>query len=464
MPHTTDPGTAADWLRREAPRASAEAPRILIYTYASGEVAIEAVERYGMPLPRVAYDEAHRTAGVAEMVRETVWNATATRLRAVERRFLTATPVVHNDAVKDAYADQDVVSHSMDNEAVYGPVLFDYPYTEARDDGVVVPFQFVTGIVDDPALREMVASKRLELPPEFDGDSAAHLNDLASAHFTLHAALGHGLRSVLTVHNSVPNAQLGARLMRAVAGYRGIPVDALVLHGNSDGAQWRRVRASLSDPERLTMVSFCRVLGEGIDIPMVDAVSFFERRSSVRDVNQVVGRAVRTAEGKDAGYVLMPVYFEEGASLDDALAASRFANVHRVLSALRDRSITPRQKVVLRKAESVNPNPPETMEVSVELAREFDSSMLVYGMETLVSSGTWGGYAEALADAASLDAVTLYGFMRRLYDDLRVVGATHEDAKQRTREDVFRIIREAGGDAAAVISAVHAFGESGAAA
>ena len=84
------------------------------------------------------------------------------------------------------------------------------------------------------------------------------------------------------------------------------------------------------------ILSNARCLSEGIDVPALDAVLFMNPRNSHVDIVQAVGRVMRKAEGKEYGYIVLPVAVPAGvdpaASLDDN---KRFAVVWSVLRALR---------------------------------------------------------------------------------------------------------------------------------
>ena len=84
------------------------------------------------------------------------------------------------------------------------------------------------------------------------------------------------------------------------------------------------------------ILSNARCLSEGIDVPALDAVLFMSPRNSQVDIVQAVGRAMRKAEGKTYGYIVLPVAVPAGidpaAALDDN---ERFAAVWGVLRALR---------------------------------------------------------------------------------------------------------------------------------
>ena len=84
------------------------------------------------------------------------------------------------------------------------------------------------------------------------------------------------------------------------------------------------------------ILSNARCLSEGIDVPALDAVLFMDSRKSQVDIVQAVGRAMRKAEGKEYGYIVLPVAIPAGVEPDKALDDDdRFAVVWGVLRALR---------------------------------------------------------------------------------------------------------------------------------
>ena len=89
-------------------------------------------------------------------------------------------------------------------------------------------------------------------------------------------------------------------------------------------------------PENCRILTNARCLSEGIDVPALDAVLFMNPRKSQVDIVQAVGRAMRKADGKAYGYIVLPVAVPAGVDPADALDDNeRFAAVWGVLRALR---------------------------------------------------------------------------------------------------------------------------------
>lgn len=303
---TTDPGYAAEWLTAHAPDALLS-PTVVLVTYRSGPTVVEAVRRSGVRIASLVADEAHRTASVNArgVIAPARSNALVLDLPRDQARFFTATERRHGKQLKDAFALESVLSCSMDNESLYGPRLFSLTYTEALRRGLVLPFVFAIGVVTDKSMRDLLAERAWVNPPEFDPDDAEHIEDLASVAHLFDCAAKYGLTSVLTVHNSVQSARRAKRLIDQFALFVGRDdvTSAVVVAQNytdeEDGTvvrsseARRRGREILAQRTGLNIVCQVRVFGEGVDVPELDAVCYFDSRSSAIDVVQMVGRSTR---------------------------------------------------------------------------------------------------------------------------------------------------------------------------
>ena len=59
--------------------------------------------------------------------------------------------------------------------------------------------------------------------------------------------------------------------------------------------------------EKCHILTNAKVLTEGIDVPALDFVAFFDPKESVVDIIQALGRVVRKAENKEFGLVFIPL-------------------------------------------------------------------------------------------------------------------------------------------------------------
>lgn len=84
------------------------------------------------------------------------------------------------------------------------------------------------------------------------------------------------------------------------------------------------------------VLSNARCLSEGIDVPALDAVMFLNPRNSIVDIIQSVGRVMRKTEGKNFGYIILPIGIPAGMEPEEALGDNKkYKIVWDVLQALR---------------------------------------------------------------------------------------------------------------------------------
>ena len=101
--------------------------------------------------------------------------------------------------------------------------------------------------------------------------------------------------------------------------------------------EWLKSNTEKGNTETVCRIlSNARCLSEGIDVPALDAVIFMTPRNSHVDIVQAVGRVMRKAEGKDYGYIILPIAVPAGADPANILNDNqRFASVWNILRALR---------------------------------------------------------------------------------------------------------------------------------
>ncbi|GAA7596382.1 hypothetical protein HpMMM16_03150 [Helicobacter pylori] len=90
-------------------------------------------------------------------------------------------------------------------------------------------------------------------------------------------------------------------------------------------------------PNTCKVLSNARCLSEGVDVPALDSIVFFDGKSAMVDIIQAVGRVMRKAKRKTRGYIILPIALEESEiqNLDEAVNNTNFKNIWKVLKALR---------------------------------------------------------------------------------------------------------------------------------
>ena len=365
IPVTTDPAAVSAALRA----APADALTVVFCTYHSLGLVEQAQAEGAPPFDLALCDEAHRTTGVERPGDKTspfVLVHDEKRVRAKKRLYMTATPRLYTEGARTKAARHELEVFSMDDEAVYGPEFHRLPFSRAVEQGLLSDYKVAV-----LALSEQHVDKTLQEHLAEDGGGDAGNIAITDA------------AKIVGCWRALQDPESKRRLGRGPAGAGGEPPRPLrraiafsstIAASKRLTAHWgnlvKRAAAQLPEDERAAaaacetrhidgqnhalerkrhiewlkegsdetcrILSNARCLSEGIDVPALDAVLFMSPRNSQVDIVQAVGRAMRKAEGKQYGYIVLPIAVppdvDPAAALDDN---ERFAPVWGVLRALR---------------------------------------------------------------------------------------------------------------------------------
>ena len=135
-----------------------------------------------------------------------------------------------------------------------------------------------------------------------------------------------------------------------------------------DNAKLKLAEGTEDEPHGIINVG---IFGEGTDSPSLSAVAFLEARRSPIDVIQAVGRAMRTSEGKEMGYIICPIVIPANADPEQWLSNSDkeegWQELGQILLALRahDQRIEENLKELLHLH---IPKPPEVVRTLIAIA------------------------------------------------------------------------------------------------
>ncbi|KIE23050.1 helicase [Streptomyces sp. MUSC 125] len=336
---TTNPVQLALW--------HGQGPVTIFGTYASLGVLAEAFEgAYGQqlaPMDLTVVDEAHRTSGSMGKAWADVHNQGV--IPSHRRLYLTATPRIWEERLNREVAEgvrdplPREMAASMDDEKVFGPVLYKLSLASAVSRGLLARYQIIVLELQDPVVtpeRLMGEDRHTE---EVRGQ---RLGALQAA--LLHTMAQHGLQTCITFHHRTIEAQAYAEGLERVAAK---------LHANEPEkypaqiwADWlcgehvperrREVLGGFGSTARRAVLSNCRVLGEGVDIRAVDSVALLDPKGAPHDIVQAIGRALRQepGEGKLAS-LIVPVFLQPGEKPEDMFTSGSYRPLVKVLEGLR---------------------------------------------------------------------------------------------------------------------------------
>jgi superfamily II DNA or RNA helicase len=332
FPVTTDADEIASFLRKRG-------PRVVFSTYQSSPKIAEARAAGRVPGFDLAIaDEAHRVAGSVAKDFGTILDDRA--IHAERRLFMTATPRYVKKWVRQRAEEADVEIASMDDAERFGPVLHRLTFGEAIDRELLSDYRVAIVGVDDETYRGY--AERGTFVTTGNGD-VTDARTLAAQIGLAKAMRKWDLRRILTFHSRVDWARRFSDSMPQVVSWMpvaqrpkgmlwGDHVSGAMPSGERDVRLDRLREVGIGERG---VLSNARCLAEGVDVPTLDGVAFIDPRRSEVDVVQAVGRAIRKAEDKTTGTVVLPVFVGKGQDAEATVMTSAFDHVWQVLNALR---------------------------------------------------------------------------------------------------------------------------------
>ena len=355
LPAMTDPDKLALNVRKRSP----DAMTAVFATYQSTAVieAAQAIKGKGLQRFDLAIcDEAHRTTGGHIPGEDDPSYFLAVhdnkKIKASRRLYMTATAKIYGPSAQRKAEAVSALLCSMDDEKLYGPLLYEIGFGDAVDQGLLSDYKvIVLAVPEGTAARSLKrglaegGDLRLEEAAKMIGCWRA-LAKIDSDEFGDDKA---PMRRAIAFCRDIRSSRLvEAAFSRAVDEYQsGSHGEELRKHPceirHVDGTFKADARKNALDwlggeptVNGCHVLTNARCLAEGVDVPALDAILFMHPRKSQIDIVQAVGRVMRRAEGKNLGYVVLPVVIPSGVSPEEALNDNeRFRVVWQMLNAIR---------------------------------------------------------------------------------------------------------------------------------
>ncbi len=335
-PATTDARRLAQALQRKI----GDRRQVVFSTYQSIQVVIDALRSGHLPdFDLVICDEAHRTTGLTlpgEDPSDFVKVHESHILRAKKRLYMTATPRIYADASKTKAGEKSAVLYSMDDEGTFGTEFYRLSFGQSVSQDLLAEYKVLIVAVDEDRMANVANS--FNKAYKIDDKKAVDIGFATRIIGSWKGLSKQGLK-VIDEESVSDLAEDTAPMRRAVAFSKSIKAsqqatevfaDLVNLytheheHGGGgmvnatlhhvDGAMNMALRKqnldwlkSDTDGTECRILSNARCLSEGVDVPALDAVIFFDTRESIVDIVQSVGRVMRKAPGKQYGYIILPV-------------------------------------------------------------------------------------------------------------------------------------------------------------
>lgn len=400
---------------------------VIFSTYQSLEIISKAQNGKKNPLSEfdlVVCDEAHRTTGVTTAARAAVEDFSHfvrihdnEYVKASKRLYMTATPKIYKD-VDNKVAESGGVIASMDDPEKFGEEFYRLGFGTAVEHGLLSDYRVLILAVDE----EYVA--RVDLERFRSEDSTINLDDaskLLGCWRGLSKIKTQGedvddipMKRAVAFANTIDASQVLAKRLEIVGrtanrpteGNQGLSLQTKHVDGKQNALVRRQSLEWLkADPGQHTarILTNARCLSEGIDVPALDAVIFTEARGSQVDIVQAVGRVMRKYDGKNSGYIILPVAITAGADINSTLKGTKYKVIWDVLNALRAHD--DRFDVIVNQI-NLNQDRDSKIEVDVitgdddadvTIAEEFEQGILVH-LPSQIADGIYAKIVEKVGE------------------------------------------------------------------
>ena len=324
---------------------------VVFSTYQSIDV-IHKAQAQGYPeFDLIIADEAHRTTGASQLGESSMFTKVHNNenVKAKLRLYQTATPKIYGTEAKKKAESNSIEVSSMDDEKKFGKEIFRLGFGDAVSRGYLTDYKVSVLAVSEHYINknmQAMMSSEHELNTTDIGKIIGVWNAMVKRNGINGEITGAPMKRAIAFTDTIKHSQeIADEFNNVVNDYLGaqadesFSVDVHHVDGSLNALQKKNQLDWLANEipdNQARVLSNVRFLTEGIDVPNLDGVIFFSPKKSQVDIVQAVGRIMRRFEGKEYGYIILPVVIDTN---EDPAAAldnnDKYKEVWQVLNALR---------------------------------------------------------------------------------------------------------------------------------
>ena len=350
---------------------------VVFGTYQSIDVLGKAQQNGFPDFDLIIADEAHRTTGAKALGEE---DSSFTKVhsnlnvKGLKRLYQTATPKLYGTEAKKKAESNSIVVSSMDDESLYGEVFYRLGFGDAISHDILTDYKLMVLAVDETVVQKDMQKSLSDSENGLDIDDVGRIigvwNAMVKRESFSDKISGEPMKRAIAFSRTIEDSKrISAQFENVVNDYlnsdEGYYVNVRHVDGNMNALEKNEALDWLASDEipedSARILSNVRFLTEGIDVPNLDAIIFLSPRKSQIDIVQAVGRIIRKFEGKDYGYIILPIVVPAGETPETILDNNKsYDVVWQVLNALR--SVDERFEATINKLE-LNKNKPKNIQV-----------------------------------------------------------------------------------------------------
>jgi len=405
FPTTTQPVEIKKFLSRDA-------RKVVFSTYQSSPMIAEVFKDKSIkPFDLAIADEAHRCTGDTTSDFTTIVDNK--KIRASKRLYATATPKTFSKRVHSQAKIRDIEIADMSDETKFGSVFHKLSFAQAisyEPKPLLNDYKVVVIGVTEPMIADLISERELLKLNENENIDAY---SLASQIGLLKAIHKFDLTKMISFHSNISLADKFAGTLHKVLDI--LPnsdksnklLTADMVSGNTPTSvrNQKLKQLKLASKDEVRILTNARCLSEGVDVPNLDSVAFINPRKSQVDIIQGVGRAIRTSDDSDYGYIILPIFIENKDLAEETINKTKFKAIWDILNALKSHDedleiqLNEIRTSMGRKNISLGGDTLSdkvTFDLPIEVSESFKSSLKTLVVEN--STQSWNYYFGVLQD------------------------------------------------------------------
>ena len=282
-------------------------------------------------------------------------------------------------------------------------------FKEAIDIKILSDYRIITLFISNAEVKKLIQKNAFVKPSGKEWDAETEARTLASLIALRKAMTEYPIHHAVTFHSSIKKAEAFEQSQAVFS--KAYPNFSKVKSFHVSGAMPTSVRGKIVDEFSETengIITNAKCLTEGVDVPNIDCVLFADPRKSTIDIVQAVGRALRKKEGKEFGYVILPV-FTESNNADEIIESEAFQEILTTLRALasNDERIIEYFKDISQGKTKNKKDSLIQFDIDVNIAEKIDEKKLISNIElrawNKLAKLSWMPFEEARNFARTLN-------------------------------------------------------------
>ena len=280
-------------------------PIIIITTYQSSNKIVDAIKGNKELFPNlIILDESHNTTGDNNKKNRILIKQDDDEnyiFTASKYLFMTATPVQLQSKNKNNPYITEATSYTMNNENIYGKIIYEYSFYEGIQDKILVPFSTIyytakDEIPNDIKLKVMTMDKTEKQSFYFKTISELLIDNIQK----------YNLKYILVYLQNKDKIKIMQEKLKNIINNK-LSINIYSITSSNSQKEQNNILEKFRTPSKYSNILLSvAIFDEGVDEPCIDAIMFGEERYTEARIVQNIGRCLRLNYNKKQSYVIIP--------------------------------------------------------------------------------------------------------------------------------------------------------------